>query len=740
MCKEKESKNMRRRKALAEKKRRQADSGRALRKVREETEASVQRLRNPRPEGNEFTPAEKAGVESEHARTGRPRADLFAALLSRKHGELENMEHDRTARLRERDANRVPPVAFVRPGWTSTTAVLTSVGGRVGIVSTFDAFLVDAAKELHRRKHEVGSLDDPVYIIPELTRRAGSNSTTLVDEIEFNAEWNGVFVKEYSLVTVVRAALALRGAVRGDFEDDGFSDEWCSMMKADVVNRCASILGLLQKFVPVPAYEVVCVRSDLPVVDVYGSALDALVVDPDKIDFISNALFIGYDHPMWCEMYGCGQCDHESQNRCLPDLVDGPLKCTAMYKLFWDNGLCDAPGCLQEFLEVKRETRRLIDVRRVDDIAKQAHRDLDLPKAYRFSGGAIAGPPTVAESAAMIEEARDHLYRLRVCCVDDLYVTDLNPVDGEADVEEFTVAGLHAQLPHFFDRLAMKDEEYPNALMRQYRIQTYYPDCDADLHGLVLSPRGVCDPGDGSGLQLSVCHACVRSLRSSQKVPALASANHFLIGCIREHFRLENIAFEPTEGDIKVTTPVYNHAYIGRIFNDPKGHVMMQGHSFLEQVSIVSHLKNFPRRTDDAMYKFVMGGALTTDEGWKRRLVDPLMVSPCAWTIAEFFAQHNPRFNLWQGHENPGTFATYPSPDGLVDIDSGKEQYTDSTGGPALDVAHESGRDSCPQTTSIRIGLPEQEPLVVSLQRALESVKKPVVDVVKPADDCDGME
>jgi hypothetical protein len=209
---------------------------------------------------------------------------------------------------------------------------------------------------------------------------------------------------------------------------------------------------------------------------------------------------------------------------------------------------------------------------------------------------------------------------------------------------------------------------------------------------------------------------------------------------MREHFRLEKIAFAPTEGDIKVTTPVYNHAHIGRIFNDPKGHVMMQGHSFLEQMSTVSILKNFPRRTDEAMYKFVMAGALTTDEGWKRRLVDPLMVSPCAWTIAEFFAQHNPRFNSWQGVGERGTFATYPSPDGLVAIDTGKEQYKDVTGGPALDVAHETGRDSCPQTTSIRIGLPEQESLVVCLQRALASSKKPDVDVVKPVDECVGIE
>ena len=99
MCKELELKKKRRREAVAEKRRRRADSSRALRKVREETEASVQRLRNPRPEGNEFTPAEKAWAESEHARTGNPVVDIFAALLSRKHGELENMDHDRTARL-----------------------------------------------------------------------------------------------------------------------------------------------------------------------------------------------------------------------------------------------------------------------------------------------------------------------------------------------------------------------------------------------------------------------------------------------------------------------------------------------------------------------------------------------------------------------------------------------------------------------------------------------------------------
>jgi hypothetical protein len=360
-------------------------------------------------------------------------------------------------------------------------------------------------------------------------------------------------------------------------------------------------------------------------------------------------------------------------------------------------------------------------------------RDTDLAKAYRCREGSIAGPLSPDEIDAMVDEARDELYQLHVCCVDDLYVTDLNPHD-EAQVEVFSVTELRDRLPSFFHRLQMKDEEYPTALMRQYRIRTYFPDCDSSLHGLVLSHRGVHESAE-TGLQLTVCHECVRSLRSSEIVPALAIANHFLIGCIREHFRLEGKVFEPTVGDIIVTTPVYNHAYMGRIFNDPKGHVMMQGHSFLTWVSIVSNLKHFPRRTDEALYKYVIAGALTRDEGWKRRLVDPLMVSPCAWMIAEFFKDHNPRFITWEGVEERGSFETYPDPGGLFSLDTSNEQYKkDGTGGPALDVAHWM-KGSCPQTNCIKIEVPMEPNIVDSLRESVRRATGPVIQESKDDDD-----
>ena len=219
---------------------------------------------------------------------------------------------------------------------------------------------------------------------------------------------------------------------------------------------------------------------------------------------------------------------------------------SVVYKLLWDSGLCEDPVHLNPFLEKKRESWRLCEVRRSDKESHEVMRDTDLAKAYRCREGSIDGPLSPDEIDAMVDEARDELYQLHVCCVDDLYVTDLNPHD-EAQVEVFSVTELRDRLPSFFHRLQMKDEEYPTALMRQYRIRTYFPDCDSSLHGLVLSHRGVHESAE-TGLQLTVCHECVRSLRSSEIVPALAIANHFLIGCIREHFRLEGKVFEPTRG------------------------------------------------------------------------------------------------------------------------------------------------------------------------------------------------
>jgi hypothetical protein len=721
-----------RRRSVATKDRAEADTGRRL--VRESRKASE---KTSRVHGQDvLDPAELENVTRNANVNGLNVHNEVALARSRKILRKQNEIELHTARLRSLDARDPDMVEYVRPAWVDMEVLSESVGNRFGIIEPFQTCLDNAARELHVWRHKVGRLDDPINRVPELEEHV---RPVLVPSSD--VEWTLEFARSRLMATVVEASNAVRRAVScAEIEgciEPSCVDSWYRLASPVVLQRCADLLDLLRAIVPSDAYPILEVPSSPRVVDVYGDALVALVHEQHRNDVIIGELGRIFYCPLPCALYGCGLCPVGGSVECVLALGVGPLEIPGVYKALWDSGLCEDPGHLEKFLETKIESRRLSDVWNVDQGQKEVQRDLDLPKAYRCLDGAIAGPPSRVKIEAMVEEAREELYKLHVCCVDDMYVTDLNPYD-EADVEVFSVQQLHEQLPSFFERLEMKDDEYPSALMRQYRLQTYFPACDFSLHGLVLSHRGVHEAGDGSGLQLTVCFECLRSLRSSEPVPRFASANHFLIGCLKEHFRLEGKVFEPTVGDITVTTPVYNHAYMGRVFNDPKGHLMMQGHSFLTHVSMVSNLKNFPRRTDEALYKCVIAGALVTDEGWRRRLVDPLMVSPCAWTIAEFFQEHNPRYSSWEGVENRGSFESYHDAGGLVGFDNDKGQYSaDGTGGPALDVAH-CMRGSCPQTTCIKIAEPTEPEVIPALRATVGRVKAPVVEEAKPDSDSDG--
>lgn len=702
---------------------------------REATESSIKKSVKTISVGESLTKAELENCKVRAAATGEELEDVVSRASGYKTLMVKNQRDFRILKLRRLETCDAPEVPYGRPEWCDVSGLSGSVPYGGLLFAHFGTFLDRTCRELHTWRHTVGRLDDLENRVPELRMDVRSIDVPLVGTSELDFEWTGDFVQEYAVVTVGRAAWALANAVRGDVVDVSSAESWYGEATPAVLQRCAIVLKLLHVVVPLDSLPVV---GCAPLVgdDVCVKALRALVDNPEKIAVVSCA--IGRVVELTCLLYGCTCCQDGAEGGCVRERAVGSLELSVVYKLLWDEGLCDDPVYLEKFLEVKREVHRLCDVRRCDLRDIRAQQAEDLGKALRCPVGAIVGPPTRAEIASCIDDARDELYRLRVCCVDDLYSIDLHP-DGEAEMEVYSVAELRLRLPFFFQRLAMKDDEYPSALMRQYRIHTYYPTCEDDIRGLVLSPRGVSDPGDGSGLQFSVCHECARSLRSSEAVPRFSIANHFLIGCLREHHRLENVTFEPTLGDIKVTTPVYNHATLSRIFSDPKGRVMMQGHTFLTQVSIVTSLKNFPRRTDEALYRCVIGGALQTDAGWTRRLANPLIVTPCAWTIAEFYATHNPRFKSWEGVDRRGSFETYPSRDGLFTYDDGKERYAADSGGPALDVSHVGcGQDSCPTTTSIRVSVPVEEPLSVSVRRFARVAKGPVDNEGHSDVDCDG--
>ena len=198
----------------------EAKNHRARRVQRENNEKSVRRSGN----GHfvvDLTDAEEEHVvrQSEEDPTGLSLVDRRNDLLNFKTSMYKKDEALRISELRKRRSENPDLVPYVRPEWSDTSGLLSSVLFRGGVLEPLDTLLDNTGRELHTCRHEVGFLDDPVNAVVELTWGVKSSAVSLVHEIELEREWTFEFVQAHSLVTIVRAAVAVRAAVRGDVED-----------------------------------------------------------------------------------------------------------------------------------------------------------------------------------------------------------------------------------------------------------------------------------------------------------------------------------------------------------------------------------------------------------------------------------------------------------------------------------------------------------------------------------------
>ena len=221
-----------------------------------------------------------------------------------------------------------------------------------------------------------------------------------------------------------------------------------------------------------------------------------------------------------------------------------------------------------------------------------------------------------------------------------------------------TVDEIRTQLPQFFSKLRPYGDLDPD-LVQQYNVCNDRPGIDKELSSLLLAKNG-CQlfqmPSDDDVpmpiWKLCVDSRCEAALKSNLPTAPLAIANQWEIGNLLQWFYDHGILERGgdriiTEGDIAVTTPVYQHASFTRLFGTfSNGHWRMQSNSFLtafDMKAVVSQM-NFPKHPRDVPCRILLSGFGSEKS---ETLKKALLVTSMAPQIVDFFVDHNKRAPLW---------------------------------------------------------------------------------------------